>query len=320
MLSLPMPSPTPLTDRPSSGFLRRMVGCIWRQAARCLRCPDEPRLDGRTALVTGANGGIGLETARGLARRGAAVVLACRDPGRASDALEVIRADVPGVEASLLPLDLSDLTSVREAADALAHGRGDRPLDVVVANAGVWLREYAETAAGVELTFATNVLGHHALLTGLRRRSLLRGARVVVLTGDIYVLAHGCTPDFRYRGAWGAQRAYGRSKLGNLWLAGQMAARWSDIHVVAVHPGVVATGLVGEPGGGGQGLRGRALLTAEQGAQASLIGSTQPGLPSGSYLHNPRGRMLLRGSDPACDVDGAMALWDICDALIAAAD
>jgi NAD(P)-dependent dehydrogenase (short-subunit alcohol dehydrogenase family) len=296
----------PVWEAPSTSPLVRGVAAFWRQRTRSVRCPDAPRLDGRLALVTGGNAGIGFETSRGLARRGAEVIVACRSEAKAADALAALARE-PALAAPprWLPLDLADLASVRGAAERLAGGR---PLDVLVQNAGLWPERHAVSAQGHEIAFATNVLGHFALARALEARGLLGSARLVIVTGDIYVGARSCTPDFRYRG--GGAAAYRRSKLGNLWLTREWARRRPALCAVAVHPGVVASNLVR----GFDAVKRLVLLDCEAGAQASLFAATQPGLASGSYLHNTAGLVRLAPDDPAADASGAAALWETCEA------
>jgi dehydrogenase/reductase SDR family protein 12 len=137
----------------------------------------------------------------------------------------------------------------------------------------------------------------------------------VVLTGDIYILASRCTPDSRWSGPLGGMLAYCRSKLGNLWIAAELARRAPELEVAAVHPGVVATGLGGELGGAARRLKEWLMIPPELGAQMPLYCATQPGLESGSYWHNVHGRMRLPPDDPARDAEGAARLWATCEAL-----
>jgi len=118
-----------------------------------------------------------------------------------------------------------------------------RPFDCIVLNAGINSTRYAVTAEGMERTFAVNVFGHHLLFRGLQRRGLLApNARVVITTGDVYMLANDCTSDFRFsRGPM----AYARSKLGNIWQMREINRLYPDFHAVVVHPGVVASGFAG---------------------------------------------------------------------------
>jgi NAD(P)-dependent dehydrogenase (short-subunit alcohol dehydrogenase family) len=305
-----------VTHHPPPSLLGRMRGSMFGQSAASPRCPQTPRLDGRVALVTGGMRGIGLETSRGLAARGAEVIAASRSASSGKPVVEVMRAEL-GRPAHFVALDLADLASVGPALDEIASKLAGRRLDVLIANAGLWPLRYATSAQGHEIAFATNVLGHHALIRGAIRRGLLaEGARVVAVTGDIYIMASECTPDFRYRGMLGGQLAYCRSKLGNLWLAQELARRQASLRVHAVHPGVIASGLGGGGTGLGAAIKRALMISLEQGAQTSLFCATQPGLASGSYYHNVLGRVELDPRDPAADRVKAAALWDLVEALV----
>ena len=283
---------------------------MWRQSARAVACPSTPSLEGRVALVTGGGRGIGLETSRGLALRGAEVVMASRGEAAGERAAENLAAEV-GRAIEFVPLDLADLEQIPHALDRLENLLAGRKLDVLVANAGLWPTRHALSAQGHEIAFATNVLGHHALIRGALQRGLLSGAaRVVVLTGDIYILTSDCTSDYAYRGPLGGQLAYCRSKLGNLWNARELARRNPTLCVVAVHPGVVASELGGVEGGLGAWFKRRTMISVEQGAQASLFCATQPDLSSGAYYHNVLGRMDLDPRDPAADDGRAREFWE----------
>lgn len=299
--------------------LGRMRGASFGQARRTPRCPDTPRLDGRLAVVTGATNGIGLEIARGLAQRGAALLLPCRSPRKGEETAQTLRACAgAAARIELVPMDLEDLDSVRRAASEISRAAAGRPVDLLVENAGIWPREYAQTRQGHEIAFGVNVLGHFALRRELQRLGALAAGRVVVLTGDIYILASQCTPDYRWSGALGGMRAYCRSKLGNLWIAAELARRFPELEVRTVHPGVVATSLGGASRGAGGWIRRRLMITPEQGAQMPLICATQLGLESGGYWHNVHGRMRLAPEDPASDAASARALWQTCEVLVAA--
>jgi NAD(P)-dependent dehydrogenase (short-subunit alcohol dehydrogenase family) len=312
-----MPSTLRESDLPARP-LPRLLGASFRQAARTPRCPDSPRLDGRLAVVTGATGGIGREIARGLARRGASLVLPCRSPAKGERVAGLLRPELaPGASLALVAMDLEDLASVRRGAEEILRCAAGRSVDVLVENAGVWPLRYAETRQGFEIAFGVNVLAHHALRRALLAAGALAAARVVVLTGDIYVLASECTPDRRWSGALGGMLAYCRSKLGNHWIASELARRVPALEVAVVHPGVVATGLAGELGAFAGWLRRRILLTPEQGAQMPLFCATQPDLASGGYWHNVHGRVRLAPADPARDAAAAARLWETCEALAA---
>jgi NAD(P)-dependent dehydrogenase (short-subunit alcohol dehydrogenase family) len=289
---------------------------MWRQARRTVQCPDAPRLDGKLALVTGGNGGIGLEISRGLARRGAEVVIAARDEARAQQACRVIAAET-GSELGSLRLDLSDLLSVKASTEELVDRWPGRAVDILVANAGIWPRQYGESSQGHEVAFATNVLGHFVLARRLLGRGLISSGRVVVVTGDIYIMANECTPDFRYRGSRGGQLAYCRSKLGNLWFVHELQHRHPNLEVYCVHPGVIATRLGDSGQGWEDGIKRLFLPGPELGAQTPLICATQPGLARGAYYHNTLGRMDLGAEDPAADFEKARELWERLELLSA---
>jgi len=298
------------------GRLRRVLDASFGQTRRTPRCPDTPRLDGRLAVVTGATGGIGLEIARGLARRGARLVLPCRNPAKGAAVRDALRGDRAG-EASidLVPMDLEDLESVREGARAIEALAAGRPLDLLVENAGIWPARYARTRQGHEIAFGVNVLAHFALRRRLAQSGLLPHSRVVILTGDIYVLESTCTPDSTWSGRSGGMRAYCRSKLGNLWIAGELVRRSPQLSVYVVHPGVVATNLGGDAGALGNRLKRLVMIDAELGAQMPLVCCTQPGLENGAYYHNVLGHVRLADGDAARDERAASRLWETCEAL-----
>ena len=280
----------------------RLLRCIWRQKAHTPVCPLLPRLEGKRALVTGGNAGMGLEISRGLAKRGAQVIIAARNASTSKEACRAIAAET-GATPSYLPLDLSDLGSVVAATDQLKE-----PLHLVVANAGVWPRAYAPSAQGHELAFATNTLGHHVLLRRLLDRGLLGSARVVMVTGDIYIRARECTSDFKFEGQAGGAMAYSRSKLGSLWLTFELQRRYPELEVCAVHPGVVLTGRGGPATGLSAFVQKRMMLDAVQGAQTPLWCATQP-IVRGAYYHNTMGRLTLGPGDPAANAEEANRFW-----------
>ncbi|MFZ3557429.1 oxidoreductase [Streptomyces sp. BH055] len=205
---------------------------------------DIPDQQGRTAVVTGANTGIGYVTARELARAGAHVVLACRSESRGTAALDRLMSEVPGARAEFAPLDLGDLASVR----AFAEGRKDSPLDLLVNNAGVMALPFGRTADGFETQFGVNHLGHFAL-TGLLLPALLAAPapRVVSVSSGLHALANIDIADLNSERKYGRWVAYGRSKTANLLfvheLARQARAAGAKLVAAAAHPGYAATEL-----------------------------------------------------------------------------
>ncbi|WP_367136187.1 MULTISPECIES: oxidoreductase [Streptomyces] len=204
-----------------------------------------PDQSGRTAVVTGANSGIGYVTARELARRGARVVLACRDATRGKAAEERVRGAAPGADVQFAPLDLADLSSVRDFAAGLP---GDR-LDLLINNAGVMALPQRRTVDGFEMHLGTNHLGHFAL-TGLllpRLREAGHGARVVTVASGLHVLGTVDPRDLNMEHRYRRWLAYGRSKSANLLftheLSQRLTAEGSRVVAVAAHPGYAATNL-----------------------------------------------------------------------------
>ncbi|MEV7422606.1 oxidoreductase [Streptomyces sp. NPDC091212] len=204
-----------------------------------------PDQRGRTVVVTGANTGIGFEAARILARRGAAVVLACRTPAKAAEAADRIRAAAPGSTVTTLRLDLASQASVREAAEEVRaeHGR----IDLLINNAGMLgSRERTVTEDGFEATFATNHLGVFAF-TGLVLDRLLPvpGSRVVTVSSLVHRSATLDLDDLQTRGKYRRDAVYGASKLANLMftyeLQRQLSASGAQTVALAAHPGMSRT-------------------------------------------------------------------------------
>lgn len=205
---------------------------------------DIPDQSGRTAVVTGANSGIGLITARELARRGARVLLACRDERRGKEAASRIRGAVRGADVEFAALDLADLSSVREFAAAYTAVR----LDLLINNAGVMALPYGRTADGFETQFGVNHLGHFAL-TGLLLPKLLGtpGARVVSVSSGLHAVSDIDMGDLNSERNYRRWIAYGRSKTANLLFVHELARRTgaagSELVAAAAHPGYASTNL-----------------------------------------------------------------------------
>jgi NAD(P)-dependent dehydrogenase (short-subunit alcohol dehydrogenase family) len=304
-------------------------------AGRGWTIDDAPRLDGRRAIVTGASGGLGFETALGLARRGAQVVLAARNPGKAEAALARIRAIVPGAAVSFSPLDLADLGSVRSfAEDELAGGAG---LDILVNNAGVMAYPTRRTTRdGFEEQFGTNYLGHFALTAHLLPALLGAGseARVVSLASLAHVKGRIALDDLQGERRYDGWTAYRQSKLAMLIFAREVqrradAAGWA-IRSVAAHPGWAVTDIVGNgPAQEGRRLQ-PALMSlvlrmlgqsAADGALPILYAATAAEAEPGGY-YGPTGRGERTGPvgpsrvmPQAADAATARALWSASERL-----
>lgn len=294
-----------------------------------------PDQSGRTAIVTGANSGIGLVTARELAAHGAAVVIACRDLGKGQEAAERIRIALAphGEEAQLdvRQLDLADLGSVREFADSIKEDHGS--IDLLINNAGVMAPPRHETADGFELQIGTNHLGHFAL-TGLLFEELKRtpGSRVVTISSNAHKMGKINFDDLQSEKSYKRWGAYGQSKLANLIFALDLQTRIGeaglDMKSMAAHPGVAKTNLTAAGNDLDSNLfskLSKPFLMAsdlfmaqdsEHGALPTLYAATLTALPGGSYI-GPDGLGEMRGSPTivaprkvAHNVEMADRLWE----------
>lgn len=205
-----------------------------------------PPLDGKNILITGANSGLGLASAKALARRGAHVILACRTLAKANAAAEEIRAGNSSARLEAQAVDLTDLSSVRTFAREVnaRHAR----LDVLLNNAGVMATPYLRTHEGFELQFGTNHLAHFAL-TGLLFELLTKtpGARVVNVSSLAHRIGKLRFDDPAWERKYAKWPAYGMSKLANLLFTYELARRARvagiDVRSVAAHPGYSSTNL-----------------------------------------------------------------------------
>lgn len=262
---------------------------------------DVPDQAGRTAVITGANSGIGFEAARVLATRGAAVVLACRDAGKAKDAAARIATTAPQATVTAVRLDLASLTSVREAADEIRASHD--ALDLLINNAGLMMPPRGVTADGFELQFGTNHLGHFAL-TGLLLDRLLPvpGSRVVTVSSNGHRAGRINFADLQSERSYRRMSAYGQSKLANLLftyeLQRRLAAAGAPTVALAAHPGTAFTELTRHFPGPIQVLN-RSLgqpftQSAQMGALPTLRAATDPAARGGQY-YGPDGRFESKG-------------------------
>ena len=255
--------------------------------------PAPDALRGRTALVTGANRGIGQAIAAGLARRGATVLLTVRDKERGMRAREEIRAALPDADVRVEVCDVSDLAAIRAFAADLS-GRLPR-LDVIVHNAGLLPANRTETGQGHEITLATHVLGP-VLLTELLLPLLANSPdpRVIFMSsGGMYTQALPATdPEYRngrYRGAI----AYARTKRIQVALTPILAERWAAQHisVYCMHPGWADTPGVADSLPVFRMITGPLLRSPEQGADTAVwLAATTPAPPTGRFFHDRRPR------------------------------
>jgi NAD(P)-dependent dehydrogenase (short-subunit alcohol dehydrogenase family) len=290
---------------------------------------DIPDQTGRTAVITGANSGLGLAAARALAGAGADVVLACRNIEKGEAAMASIRATAPAATVTVEALDLSSLASVREFAERFGAERDG--LDLLINNAGVMAPPRRETADGFEQQFGTNHLGHFALtgllLSGMQGRG---DARVVTVSSTAHKMGRINFDDLQRQRRYFRWSAYGQSKLANLLFARELDKRLraagSTVKSLAAHPGYSATNLqsAAPP------LIDRAVMTvtnrllaqsAEMGALPELYAATRPNLEGGLFI-GPDGFEEQRGhpkvvSPVKAGRDEAVAarLWTVSEGL-----
>ena len=262
---------------------------------------DVPDQQGRTAVVTGANSGIGFEATAVLAQRGAVTVLACRDTGKAERAAARLSATAPQAKVSVVRLDLASLDSVRAAAEQIraSHER----LDLLINNAGLMMPPRGTTADGFELQFGTNHLGHFAL-TGLLLDRLLSvpGSRVVTVSSNGHRAGRINFADLQSERRYGRMSAYAQSKLANLMftyeLERRLRAAGAATIALAAHPGSAGTDLVRHFPGVMQTVYSRAggvfKQSAAMGALPTLRAATDPAARGGEY-YGPGGFAQMTG-------------------------
>jgi NAD(P)-dependent dehydrogenase (short-subunit alcohol dehydrogenase family) len=278
---------------------------------------------GTIAVVTGANSGVGLETARTLAEKGAVTILACRNIQKARTAQDDILRSFPNAVIHCMELDLSDLSSIRSFAQSFEEKF--EKLDLLINNAGVMALPFGKTRQGFEMTFGTNHLGHFAL-TGLLLKCLRNtsGSRVVTLSSLAHVSGKMDFSNLNAEKGYSKNKVYSQSKLANLLFAFELDRRLKKAGVqtisVAAHPGWTITNLQANT----------RLFTflnpffgqkPVDGALPSLAAATSAKVAGGDYL-GPEGRMELRGgakkvrgSRTSQDELIAKRLWEVSEAL-----
>lgn len=282
-----------------------------------------PSQEGRVAIVTGANSGIGYETTKALAAKGATVVMACRNLKKANTAAAKIRSEVPGARLTVMPLDLADLESVRAFAEAFKKEHDK--LDLLINNAGIMIPPFTKTQDGFEVQFGANHLGHFAL-TGLLLPLLEQtpGARIVTVSSGAHRMGRIDFENLQSEKGYKPWAAYGQSKLANLLFTMQLNTRLeqtrADAFAVAAHPGYTATNLQGDA------LWARVVnplvgQTPAMGALPTLRAATDPNAKPNDY-YGPDGIGEMRGypkhvgrSEAAKDTTVAKRLWEVSENL-----
>ena len=267
---------------------------------------DVPGQHGRLAVVTGANTGLGFETARVLAARGASVVLAVRDTDKGKAAAARIAGTAPGANVMVQPLDLTSLDSIRAAAGEL-RARHPR-IDLLVNNAGVMFTPKQTTRDGFELQLGTNHLGHFAL-TGLLLQQMLPvpGSRVVTVSSIAHRLrARINFGDLQSERSYNRVGAYGQSKLANLMFTYELQRRLSGAGTtiaVAAHPGLAATELTRHTPAASAALARLISQKPAMGALPVLRAATDPSVLGGQY-YGPRRLLGTRGYPELAESSG----------------
>ena len=315
-----MTSVEPMNAPPAPGLLGKHTTAI--EALR------GQRLDGLTAIVTGASSGLGVETARALSFAGASVVLACRSVAAGERVAAMLRATQPKDAGPLevAPLDLADLDSVRSfIAGFLASGR---KLDLLVNNAGVMAQPFTLTAQGIESQLGINHLGHFALTTGLLPVLSPQGRVVTVASsahngGKAGNVLEALTTDRAFTThRYSRYQAYDDSKLANVLFTLALAKRLAPGQsAYSVHPGVIGTNLARSMGAIGKVIVFFLKLLAKtpaQGAATSVFAAAAPELAgqSGAYLANCA---VATTSPEARDTALAERLWAVSEEIVAAA-
>ena len=278
---------------------------------------------GRVAIVTGANSGIGFETARVVAEKGATVVMACRSLDKAMPKADEIRTAHPAANVEVMHLDLSDLDSVRQFAQAFRakHSR----LDLLINNAGIMVPPYGKTAQGFETQLGVNHLGHFAL-TGSLLDLLMRtpGSRVVTVSSIAHYFGKIDFSDLNFEKGYKAQAAYGQSKLANLLftyeLQRRLARAGNDTIAVAAHPGWTETNLQKHA----KSVRFLNRFFAQEprmGALPTLYAATETGVKGAEY-YGPSGLLEMNGppkrvksNKRSHDPNVAERLWNVSEDL-----
>ena len=285
---------------------------------------DIPDQSGRTAVITGANTGLGYETAAELAARGAHVVLAVRNLDKGKAAADLIARRHPGAQVTLQELDLSSLESVREAAAQLRAAHDG--IDLLINNAGVMWTPKSTTKDGFELQFGTNHLGHFAF-TGLLLDRLLpvAGSRVVTVSSIGHrIIADIHFDDLQWERSYNRVAAYGQAKLANLLFTYELQRRLAPhgtTLAAAVHPGGSDTELARHLPSFMAPAFSLVSQSAEMGALPTLRAATDPGVLGAEY-YGPDGFGEMRGhpklvssSDKSHDVALQRRLWTVSEEL-----
>ena len=297
---------------------------------------DIPNVQGKHFVITGGNSGLGFESVRALATRGAIVTLACRNLDKGNAARDLIASNFGPVDIDVRELNLASLTSIKDFASHISTS----PIDVLINNAGVMAPPKSHTEDGFELQFGTNHLGHFALTAHLWSTLIkAQSPRVVTVSSNAHKMSEmklgqinwdDLMSEKRYS-AWGA---YAQSKLANLLFAFELqrraeTAKLSNFKSIAAHPGYSSTNLSASVAPSAPGVIRKVTnmiesviaQDAKMGALPQIFAATEPNVPGGAYV-GPDGfgewrgyPKLVNANSHAKNLDDAKKLWQISEVL-----
>ncbi|XP_060076471.1 retinol dehydrogenase 12-like [Ylistrum balloti] len=289
-------------------------------------CVSKKRLDGKTVIITGCNTGIGLETAKELSARGARVIMACRDIGRASKAADIVKTFSGNSDVSVERLDLASLDSVRKFAGVIL--KNEERIDILINNAGVMMCPKWNSEDGYEMQFATNHLGHF-LLTNLLLDRIKNSApsRIINVSSSAHYQGTIDFDDINHDKNYSSFFVYAQSKLANVLFTKELARRLQDTGVTtnSLHPGVINTELSRHIQAWMTPLLFRLLQpltgfmkTPLQGAQTTLHCALDERLDnvSGNYFSDCTEK---KPSKAALNMEAAKRLWQVSEEMVAKA-
>ena len=283
---------------------------------------DMPDQSGKTVIVTGANTGLGFQTAKGMAAKGARVIMACRNAAKGQDALDKIKAEQPDANVSLASLNLSSLAAVKSFADSFLAENSK--LDILINNAGVMVPPFGKTEDGFEDQFGINHLGHFALTGHLLGAVQATGnSRIVTVASTAHKIGKINFDNLNAEQGYKKWPAYGQSKLACLMFSQELQRRLaradSPVISVAAHPGGATTDLQRHSGYVNK-LLGFIMQDSAAGALPTLRAATDPNVKGGEY-YGPH-FMATRGvpvleklNKRASDEAVAARLWDVSEQM-----
>lgn len=293
-----------------------------RQYNRGCYCSEDVDLRGKVVVITGGHSGIGYETTRGLAKRGATVYIGCKDVNKAKDVVHNISVETKNENLHLIQLNLASFDSIREFAKEFI--KQNQPIHILINNAGVWMDEAKEkTVDGFEMTFGVNHLGHFLLTKLLMDKIKEAGnSRVVTLSSALHKNGEVDFDNLDSQKNYTAFGAYCNSKLMNILFSNELARRYGEFGVktYSLHPGVIATGLhraVDNPlfvffYASIWGFLGKDV---EHGAQTTITAAISKSLEdqTGVYLSECA---VAEPLETAKDVQLAKKLWEVSEDLV----